>query len=81
METIKYPFGETPEDVIRERAAACREIPLIDLTPWQMVAGAKPDDLLTVLDALLCCDAMEVPGATKLRIEILAALGSDEGGE
>lgn len=52
METIKYPFGETPEEVIRER------VPQLAMSIWQHEKGTtvslakdfRPDDLLTVLN-------------------------------
>lgn len=53
-QTLKFPFGETPEEVIRERLAATREKTLrieadrkIDV--WMFTSS---DHLLTVLDAL-----------------------------
>ena len=57
MKTLTYPYGETPEAVIRERLAAT----VWGKNPLMVVKAGDPlgraeyfsaDDLLTVLDAL-----------------------------
>lgn len=84
---LRYPFGETPEEVIRERFAEFRVRGLDDL-PENYSAAA----LLTVLDALKVASQSqgnyrpldEDPefdpneDAYILRLSILAALGIDE---
>lgn len=76
--TLKYSFGETTEEVIRERHREWRGLDQYPGPYLMWLQDIAEDHLLTVLDALLCCDAMEVPGAIQLRIDILAALGIDE---
>lgn len=91
-ETLTYPYGETPEEVIREGLAALqaayhegREIH--EQTPdW--LCFVEADDLLTVLDALLgtsvdfhdagCSVSPASSEFGQLRISILAALGVTE---
>lgn len=93
METLTYPYGETPEEVIRERWShlLAFEPNPDDHVTQMVVAFPSSDDLLTVLDALLV--ASELPlvkegplkhfngrdKARQLRISILAALGIEEG--
>lgn len=60
--TFTFPFGETPEEVIRERLAYCVAAealaePADALANWfsnmpQWQFAGDPDNLLTVLDAL-----------------------------
>lgn len=85
-ETPTYPYGETPEDVIREQI---REVAInttfIAGPCWPtQVCRENPDDLLTVLDALKVASKVSSyecdPGnAHDVRISILAALGIEEG--
>lgn len=59
METLTYPFGETPREVIRKRSHDYR---FLNISEFKRVKGTTPaaevlarvptDDLLTVLDAL-----------------------------
>lgn len=53
--TLTFPFGGTPEDVIRERHSEGRtwaDITADDSPQVAMVCAADTDQLLTVLDAL-----------------------------
>lgn len=95
MQTVKHPFGETPEDVIRDRVANFIEldIPILPEYWWTHhlihTASAKEDctDLLTVLDNAKSVGELKASRhadkaakARRLRIDILAALEIDEGG-
>lgn len=87
--TLTYNYGETPEDVIRERH---REYLVANPSAPRYSVGAllqtSTDHLITVLDALKRDSWMIVEGRAgrsaqntdpgKLRIEILAALGVTE---
>lgn len=85
--TLKYPFGTTPTEVIREqvRRGAESSISLTDVSRTARL-DLNADDLLTMLDALEVASVRSVDvnirgRSYQLRIEILAALGIDEGGE
>lgn len=89
METLKYSYGETPEDVIRERHLLACETGL-PMNDFQWVDSVRCGDLLTVLDALKSAALVEqdedswygdpAKGSqfAALRISILAALGIEE---
>ena len=80
METLTYPYGETPEEVIRERlTAAKRDV----YRKWSWPAEMDAESLLTVLDALRLAGDCGEPlsfgqDAEDLRRSILAALGVTE---
>lgn len=82
-DAIKYPFGETPEAVIRGQFRASdgylREHGQYGALLWFY---RSVDELLTTLAALYGVtktgSQYAVSGAMKLRIDILAALGIDE---
>lgn len=80
-EVKSYPFGETPREKIRERAA--NGFVVRDWLEPSNDLELGPDHLLTVLDALLLVargQAMVSSGTAEgtLRIAILAALGIQE---
>lgn len=93
--TLTYPYGETPEEVIRERLANATTTVNVSFWPLTHLGFKTTDDLLTVLDALKS-DGENVERTWKrsdqvnehawsghpsirLRISILAALGIEEG--
>ena len=90
-ETLKYAFGETPEDVIRERwnlhAATHEPERSDDLTADWVASFPSFDAFMTVLDALrsqsetaaILGKREKIARPRALRIEILAALGIEEG--
>lgn len=88
-DTLTFNFGSTPAEVIRERALDLRERMLrdesLETANWEFAYAMGTDDLLTVLAALtrmaiLSDRRIERDKAYRLRIDILDALGINEGG-